>query len=539
MVCTATKPLAQGFAKSFRSLLMVRDPNNLSLMNQLWPEHCIAPDDGKALEYTSPFRQLNELIEPTLGILSVISEGAAGMRYDYGNFDDCAEISNSSTPAMRASTQERIDMLRELGEPHSLTTYIGTPISQGAGTEDDPGDLYSVLLLREEKNKKEGNDPKLLYAICPAWTVSPRVPKKAWDPTLREDEVALLFPSRLTYAYLMGKLKENLATDPSAKIFRQQSLVNWVPDNESGLRVTFSEDDLRAHLRREEFFRVLPGALTVCSLDRAYSTSAYADFSVVNISKLLPVAANEFVKPKMSLVVWDIFMDRVKESQLVTAIVDMFAKHHPSWFTAEKDKGWENLDLAIRKECMRRGVTLPTLRWVPTSTGSQTALQKARRLKKLELPLANSQLWFRQSSWDVDAVFSQFTKMDGSIFVSSNSHRKLDSVDAISLAWEQYMPRDVQQQEPEDPKIAELRKEQADEDYERAKTRDMHDRMFGGRSLPEVLTRTEWERRQRGEPQFPEPQPQQPQRAPIHHFPRGGGSFATLPNGWRGKPNQR
>src|SRR5882762_87110 len=110
------------------------------------------------------------------------------------------------------------------------------------------------------------------------------------------------------------------------------------------------------------------------------------DFSVVNTSKVLPVAAREGAKPKLSMVVWDLFCERVKESELVKAIADAFANHRPSWFTAERDKGWESLDLAIRKECMHRGITLPTLRWVPTSTCTKTAQQKGRRIKKLELP---------------------------------------------------------------------------------------------------------------------------------------------------------
>jgi hypothetical protein len=222
----------------------------------------------------------------------------------------------------------------------------------------------------------------------------------------------------------------------------------------------------------------------------------------------------------------------------VKAIVDAFAKYHPSWFTAEKDKGWESLDLAIRKLCLLRNVPLPVMRWITTNKDSKTALQKARRIKKLELPLSLDMLWFRQSSsWDFDAVVAQFVKMDGGIFVSSNSHRKLDAPDAISLAYEQYFPRSLQEQEPEDPKALAERKNEQEEEFERARRQSMRDRMFGNSSLPEVLTRTEWERRQRGEPQFPTaPEPQQPRSGFVKPFPRGGGVGAVLPPGMRGGP---
>src|SRR6266478_6650658 len=258
--------------------------------------------------------------------------------------------------------------------------------------------------------------------------------------TLVESDIESYLFSRFTWKGMRSEM-----TSPA--FFLSQNLCIFPKGNEEGLRVTFTEDDLRNHLRREGFFRESPGALTVCSLDRAYSTAMYSDYSVVNVSKTMPVAAREGAKPKMSMVVWDIFMDRVKESELVKAIVDMFAKHHPTCFTSEKDKGWENLDLAIRKLCMLRGVPLPSfMRWIATNK-DQTVLQKAKRLKKLELPLALDMLYFRQSSWDVDAVFAQFTKMDGGIFVSANSHRKLDAPDAISLAYEQYFPRSLQEQD--------------------------------------------------------------------------------------------
>jgi hypothetical protein len=56
LVATATQPLAKGFARSFRSMLTVRDPNNSSLLNQLWPEHCITPDgDLRNLRRTSGY----------------------------------------------------------------------------------------------------------------------------------------------------------------------------------------------------------------------------------------------------------------------------------------------------------------------------------------------------------------------------------------------------------------------------------------------------------------------------------------------------
>lgn len=540
LVCTATQPLAKGFAKSFRSLVMVRDPNNLSLFNQLWPEHCIAPDDGKSLEYTSPFRQLDALIEPTLFITSVISEGQAGSRYDYGNFDDCAEISNSNTPEMRAKTQERIDMLRELGEPHSLTTYIGTPISQGMGTEEDPGDLYSVLLLREEKNKKEGNDPKLLYAICPAWTLKSGVRKKAWDPTLKEDEVDLLFPSRLTFKYLMAKLKENLATDKNAKIFRQQSLVNWVPDDEEGLVVRFDHDEIWRRVKSMSFFQPALGAQTFLALDRSGgSVSRYADFNAVVVGRL------HRVQDQQVLVVVDAKLERAKDSDLiVNVLVPFVIKHKPTVIIFEEDRHWADFEMNLRRELARRNIPVPWIRHTPIDI---TPKSKSKRIGRLELPLGSGRLYFNSAISELEACLLQLEKFDG--ITNSNSHRKDDFCDSLSLLAEALLPRTHEEIKEEDPEIAKQRKSREEEDYARGMRQAYNDRMFNtgkgivsGRgeepSRANVSTARQWGNK----PTEPAPEPATPAPAHEKRFPTGGRGNpfggGILPSGMRGGPRR-
>ena len=506
LVCTATQPLAKGFAKSFRSYLTVKDPNNPTLMNQLWPEHCIFPDEGKSLEYLSPFRQLDALIEPTLMATSVISEGQAGGRYDFADMDDCAEISNSSTPEMRAKTQERLDMLKELGEPYSLTNYVGTPISPGAGTDDDPGDLYSVLLRREEKNRAEGNDPKLLYTICPAWTVKPGVSKKAWDPTLTEDEVELLFPSRLTFRYLMNKLKENLATDKSAKVYRQQSLVSWVPDDESEIKITFSEATLRSRLRPRSFFDATTptGTPTYMALDRAWSTAATADFSAISIVRVQPVEV-EPEKRETAMVVLDVAFDRWKESELITYICEVIKTHQPTTWVLEKDKGHEELVLGVRKLCSTRNLPMP---YVLLREVKNEPKAKAFKVKILEAPLVDGRLWFTSAPW-IDACFQQFIRFDGIKKSGASNGSKDDIPDSIATAYQVYGPRSNSELKTVDPAETERKKREAQEEAEAIRRQAHYNALFGNTpsNMPPTNAR-------------PEPAPP-PQRGPGNILPGG------------------
>lgn len=212
-------------------------------------------------------------------------------------------------------------------------------------------------------------------------------------------------------------------------------------------------------------------------------------------------------------------MERWKQSEIVKNVVDMFEIHKPTVFLAEMDKGWQDLEVEIRKLAMFRNLAVPRIKWVPTQTGAKTPLQKAKRIKKLEGPLAFGNLWFVDAEWN-DAVFAQFTKMDGGIFTESNSHRKLDAPDCIGLLYEHFGPKMV-----EEPKVVPDAKKQqeAEEEFERQRRLDMHSRMFGGVNAPRPKTDALATRSQ--------PQPR------VAPFPRGGNS-AVLPGVMtrRGKP---
>ena len=481
MIVSATQPLAKGFAANFRNTLTLRDPNNPTLMNQLWPEHCIGVDDGKTLEYTSPFRQLDMLIEPTVRSLSLITEGSAGGRYDYACYEDAAEISNSSTSEMRAKTQERVDMLRELGEPHSLTNYVGTPISAGSSTEDDPGDLYSVLLRREEINRKDGGEPKLLFTICPAWTVKPGVSKKAWDTTLLESEVDLLFPSRLTFKYLMGKLKECLATDSSAKVFRQQSLVSWVPDDESQVTVTFSEAALKARQRARSFFdaTTLPGTPVYMAYDDSSSVSRYADFNAIAVVRAQPVVEElPETRRTNALVVLSVDFGRWKMSEKIDHLVKAIELHKVSAWALEKDRGHEELILGVRKMCMFKNIPMPH---VILRDIKNTRSAKALKVKILEGPLEDRRLWFASGPW-WDSLVTQFIRFDGVKKSGTTDGSKDDIPDAIATAYQVWGPR--AEYEKVDPEEEEARRQENEEAAAIERRRLHYNRMFGSDYTP-------------------------------------------------------
>jgi hypothetical protein len=358
---------------------------------------------------------------------------------------------------------------------------VGTPISAGAGTLEDPGDLYSVLLRREETQVKNGEPPRLLYAVCPAWTVKEGCSKKAWDVSLTEDEVELLFPSRLTFKYLMGKLRECLATDPSAKIFRQQSLVSWVPDDESAVTVTFTETALRSRLRPRAYYdaTALPGAPVYFAWDDATSISRYADYSAGAILRVQPVTVSEGTNGSSSarrenaLVVLDVIFGRWKLSERIINICKAFEQHHVTAWVLEKDRGYEELVLGVRKMCHLKGLPMPhvILRDIKSNLRA-----KATKVKILEAPLDDFRLWFVAAPWN-DACFQQFVRFDGIKKSGSSDGSKDDIPDAVATGYQVWGPRAAAEVDPEE---ASLRRREEDEEDRRLAKEHFYNRMHGG-----------------------------------------------------------
>ena len=258
-----------------------------------------------------------------------------------------------------------------------------------------------------------------------------------------------------------------------------------------------------------------------------------ADYTFLGCLKIMPVAAREGVKPKMSMILWDCVLERLKENQIVDRIIDFCNQYHPIKMVAQKDRGNElDFDLAIRKRANIRGVALPYIRWTPTNIGN-VPLQKATRIKKLELPLGQDLLWFAQGPYDIDAVFEQFIKVGGGAWKKSSS-RHDDVPDGISLAYEHFFPKMLT--EPEDAKTRQQREDDAAEEYRRAALADHHSRMFSDYVPSQPTTRTQYEKQQRGGGFTPPPEPPAPAPAPAPVYrprPIGGGSFAQLPSGFR------
>jgi len=482
LIVSETRPLSKDNIEAVRGYFE-RQPGFETRFQRLFPEFCIPVGDGSVMSLEVPMRRLKlpQSIES-----SSMDSTVAGRRADIILFDDpISEVSCTNEVQIQKSVNKR-DMLVKLKERGGIVASLGTPYAAN--------DLYFQMIERSQKN----NDETFAYRVDPAFIVKPTARYKLTPsllPTLTlEDIDSFLFPEGLPWK----ELRVDMLNNPP--FFLSQNLCVFPLEVDAELRCQFDHDDLWRRVRPASFFGRPLISQTVMSLDRAFSVSKYADFSCIVVGKTQVVEVNP------ALVVIDSKMDRWRESELVKHIVELIEKHKPTIFVAEMDKGWEDLRDAIRKQCVMRNIPAPWLRFVPADTSQRAT---ARRVKVLELPLADGRLWFVAANWTEPSLL-QLERFDG--VTNSNSHRKDDFPDALAIMFEQFGPRHQEEKKEED---SEARKMQIEEEQRKQALMAHHSRMF---STSDVNFH-----------QLPKEPPQQPQSSSVRSFPRGGG-FAVLPS---------
>jgi predicted ATP-grasp superfamily ATP-dependent carboligase len=420
LIVSETKDLSKGFIRGFRQYFEVLDKRQPTRFQQLFPEHTIVPDDGSVLNFESPMRTLG-LIQYTAASTSMDST-VAGQRADIIVYDDPISDKNTGNEEQRQKGVDIFDSTQKLREVGGFTQLIGTPWSVE--------DLYATLIRRTHADEVTPESEKMQIRIDPAWTVKPEVKAKRIPlHQLKEQDVELLFPSRLSWKFLQKELRANEI------FFRSQNLCEFVSEDDQ-IKVTFVEDDLRRRLKPADFFDRAPRNVTVLAVDPAFSVARYADFSALAVIRI------HQYEDRMIAFVIDVHLERLKQSELGTKIVETISRFQCDRVVVEKSPN-TNQDLAmhIQYAAMNRQVALPYIYWKsPQQGGIAGASMKAKtaRIKGLEVLLAENRLYFQYGSWN-EVVFNQFVKFDG-VSRSSNT-RKDDAPDAIALGCEIYMPR--------------------------------------------------------------------------------------------------
>jgi hypothetical protein len=444
LIVSETNKLSKKAMKEFRGYLEM-DSRNPTFFQQYFGEFTIAPNSGQVLIYENPLAHLGL---PQDSVESSSMESAnTGSRFDLCIFDDPISRDNgTSNEDQRAAAISKHGSIMKLREPAGYSLNVQTPWVQ-----DDLGDAMI-------KSNEQDPEKPLAVRLDPVMEIRPEARGKGLLE-LQEEDVILNFLPKLNWKFVRGEMR----SPEGLNFFRTQYLVQWVKEDD-GIRCQFEHDELHARVKNLGFFGNSAVAQVVMSLDRAFSISRYADFSCIIVGKV------QSVENKQALVAVDVRMNRFKESELVRNIVEMIEKHRPTVFVSQQDKGWSELSDAIRRQCVMKGIPAPWLRFHPIDN---TDKAKARRVKKLELPLSDGRLWFVLSHW-TDATLLQLEKFDG---ITKSSSRKDDFPDALSLLWDAFGPK----YEDEIPKEDHAeRQRELEEEGARERRRHFHNAMFGG-----------------------------------------------------------
>ncbi len=471
LLVSETRPLAKDFIGVIRSYFETVSGQE-SRFTRLFAEFAIPMGEGTALSLEVPMAHLRlpQSIESTS-----MDSAVAGRRFDVGLFDDpISNMSCGNDVQIQASHNKFLALLK-LRETSGLVCVLGTPWHEN--------DLYSRLITQADENE----DSSWTYRVDPAFVVKPEARKKLTPiflPTLVESDIeSFLLPERLNWKFL----RQEISNSPS--FFLSQNLCIFPRAADADLRVTFEEKIFRAHIRPIGSFDS-PFAQEFLSIDRAWSVSKFADFSCVMLGKILPI------ENKTACAICDVSMDRWKESELVLAVVKMIEKHPATRaIIMEKDKGWEELRLAVHRAAALRGLVVPTFIVKPIDI---TPRAKARRAKRLEQPLSDGRLWFAAAHW-TDSVMEQFLKFDG--VTDSNKTRKDDAVDGVALLVDHCLPKTIEEMPAVDPDKEKGREAEAEREAQRERIRMQHSAMFGSNAPYQ-------------KPSTPEPEQQQKQTDP-------------------------
>lgn len=398
LILTGEYKLALSFMKEIKDYFYLpvgADPTDFQL---LFPEYILTGVDGTSKEpIDCPARRHPQRF-PTLWVNS-IDANLSGWHCDVRKGDDVVTDRNCNTEDTRQQLKEKFDGTDNLLDEWGFSDYIGTRYWSD--------DYYGTRLAPGEEGERE----PLKYFCRQCWTVKPEyseVPLRR----LTEEMVILAFPEKATWTSLRRKLNKN------ERSFRNQQLNEPSdPGEDSGFKISFTEDVLRTHMY-QPVAAPKEGDIYVC-WDWAPSGNKNSDYSA-GVAGRIVKKGNSY-----GIVVLEVIFDKWKPSELAFQMVAFDKKWHPKQTLIEKSSGAELLQLEIARQALKYSTTL-NIYWKQMSLQADA---KRNRIKGLETLVNDDRLWFVAGPW-IDETFYQFTRYTGE---RKNKGRKDDIPDACSF----------------------------------------------------------------------------------------------------------
>lgn len=366
----------------------------------LFPEHCIAKDDGKESEFQTP-------ATASIGTGSTvwaasIDQNLSGWHAGIMKLDDVVTNENSRTADRIININKQVSINKAMLHPYGFYDKIGTWYDQD--------DTYGQDMKHITSCEKKGEPVKTKVYLRPAWWPNLAAVKAGKvDSELRELDYELWFnvQGQLTYEFLRGEMHDV-----------------------EGFAVKFLNDPTKAHTvkfprelleRRTIHSTMLPqSGLTVTCIDTAYSTKSWADYTVMITAKIY---GGRFY-------IIDMARGRWNEFELPCKIASVAHQWNPSRICIEESVGVKWLGKEIYREMDKLRVRVP-IEFVPMGKGSK-ATAKDVMAKPVLRYLGDERLLFANQMAGLEELYKELSAFG----TASSSHD--DIVDALALLVDQF-----------------------------------------------------------------------------------------------------
>ena len=396
-----------------------------SIFQVLFPEHCLSPLEGNQLEFQTPAAE--EQKEPSVRAAS-IDQALSGSHYNVLKLDDVVTNENTKTETRIKDNIKQISINNGLLNPNGFYFVIGTWY--------DERDYYGVTIRKTEKRAKtEGllesiqgsidsgrfnaNLSYKIYLRAAWWPTQDAVKAGKIEEELTKNDLELWFPERLSYEFLLGKLKDDSDNDDEEGDTGYFA-IKYLNNPRKANRVRFPRELLKRRTIPHSQFP--PQGIVVTTVDTAYSTKSWADYTVILTALIF---GGRFY-------VINMVRGRFNEYELPKIIANTANTWKPKRIAIEDSVGVKWMARELRREMDNLKISIP-VEFVSLGLGSKLRSKQLKAKPVLRL-LGDERMYFLNSCEGLEEIYNELEKFTGT---GDDAHD--DIVSAMSLLVEQFI----------------------------------------------------------------------------------------------------
>lgn len=375
----------------------------VSMIQVLFPEHCVPPGSGKATEFQTPAVTAGDK-EPTIRATG-IEQSLAGSHFCLLKLDDVVTEENVETVTRIEDINHRIGVDKALMHAFGFLDIIGTWY--------DERDYYGKQIAYDDKLFLAGqrNATMKIYRRAVWWPTAECLQAGKVESEWTANDVHLWFQQVLTF----DLMKESAQTE--SDVFA----IKYLNDPRQINKIKFPRELL---IRRTINHSLCPHqGMIVTTVDTAYSTQSWADYTVIMTAI---IHGGRFY-------IINMVRGRFNEYDLPAVIASVGYKWKPKQIIIEEVMGTAFVKREIRREMEKLKISIP-LRSAGLGQGNK-ARSKTMKAKPVLRLLGDQRMFFVNSCEGLEDIYTELSQFTGT---ADDKHD--DIVSAISLLAEVFAP---------------------------------------------------------------------------------------------------